>query len=215
MPAWGPSAGSPAPYPSGRFMKGFVMSKMVLPLPLMAGAIASSSGHVFSYTVDKTIRSAFEASAFVPAVSFHSEASTGGTQYPPCPALAPSTSRVYPLPSFSSPTMARALSFVLEHMHTSYPALAQAAQRWTPMRPVPPRTAMVGNWPGSRSAGFGAHGPVGVESEPVAAMVVSIPHQDISKTKNGRSEGFCFVARNSASFLSRARGRTTIIVQPL
>ena len=46
-----------------------------------------------------------------------------------------------------------------EHIVTLYPALAHAAQRWTPMRPVPPMTEMVGNSLLGRSGGLGGHGP--------------------------------------------------------
>jgi hypothetical protein len=45
-------------------------------------------------------------------------------------------------------------------MVTSYPALAHAAHKWTPIRPVPPITETVGSSLDGRSAGLGAHGPI-------------------------------------------------------
>ena len=56
-------------------------------------------------------------------------------------------------------------------MITSYPALAHAAQRWTPIRPVPPITEMEGKSFLGRYGGLGAHGP----SDAVALlMTISI-----------------------------------------
>ena len=53
-----------------------------------------------------------------------------------------------------------ALDLVREQRVTSYPALAQAAPRWTPIRPVPPTMAMVGSSLDGRSTlGLGAQGP--------------------------------------------------------
>ena len=79
----------------------------------------------------------------MPAFSFHPSAGQGGTLISPeLPLLAFSW---YPLPLSSESTIAWAFSLVREHMVTSYPALAHAAHRWTPIRPVPPKNAIVGS----------------------------------------------------------------------
>ena len=65
--------------------------------------------------------------------------------------------------------MACALDLVREQRVTSYPALAQAAPRWTPIRPVPPTMAIVGSSLDGRSLGLGAQGPPSCVDD--AAMV--------------------------------------------